>query len=117
MVKKTPLLWLLPPKLLDEAYKNRNFAQHSPRTQNARLTYNDIPQKKRTHHHMEHLPKDPFMLVSCINMLLRDHEFESLEALCDNFNRDPKEIKSYLQEHGYIYSEEQRQMRPIGYDS
>lgn len=65
---------------------------------------------------MEYLPKNPAILVSSINMLLRDEEFESLESLCDNFNTDAEQIKTYLQEAGYIYSEEQEQFRPIGYD-
>ena len=65
---------------------------------------------------MDRLPKDPFMLVSAINMLLRDDEFDSLESLCDNFGRDPEEVKAYLRMHGFEYSEEQRQMRPAGYN-
>ena len=52
------------------------------------------------------------MLVSAINMLLRDGEFDSLEDLCLSFDRDTDEVKSYLSAHGYIYSEEQKQMRP-----
>ena len=66
---------------------------------------------------MEHLPQDPFMLVSAINMLLRDGEFDSLEDLCRSFDRDTDEVKSYLSDNGYIYSEEQKQMRPAGYDA
>ena len=66
---------------------------------------------------MDHLPQDPAILVSCINMLLRDDEFDSLEALCYNFNRDPVQLKSYLQLHGYVYSEDQHQFRPEGYDA
>lgn len=65
---------------------------------------------------MEHLPQDPFMLVSAINMLLRDGEFDSLEDLCSYYDRDMDEVKNCLSEHGYVYSEEQRQMRPAGYD-
>lgn len=65
---------------------------------------------------MEKLPKDPFMLVSAINMLLRDGEFDSLESLCNNFSRDPEEVKAYLLEHGFEYSEEQKQMRPVGFN-
>lgn len=49
-------------------------------------------------------------------MLLRDEEFDSLEALCYAFNRDPKELKNYLLQHGYVYSIEQKQMRPKGYN-
>ncbi|MCQ2229499.1 MAG: DUF4250 domain-containing protein [Bacteroidales bacterium] len=66
---------------------------------------------------MDFLPQDPAILVSSINMLLRDEEFDTLEALCYYFNREPEEIKAYLEQNGYTYSEEQRQMRPIGYDS
>lgn len=65
---------------------------------------------------MDHLPTDPAILVSSINMLLRDEEFDSLEQLCYSFGREPMELKKYLLEYGYVYSEEQRQMRPLGYD-
>lgn len=66
---------------------------------------------------MEFLPKDPGILVSSINMLLRDEEFDSLESLCYNFNREPNEIKEYLLKHDFVYSEEQKQFRPVGYES
>lgn len=65
---------------------------------------------------MDHLPKDPAMLVSTINMLLRDEEFDSLASLCYAFNREPQEIKDYLATFGYVYSETQHQMRPAGYN-
>jgi len=66
---------------------------------------------------MDFLPQDPAIMVSSINMLLRDEEFDTLESLCYYFNREPEEVKAYLNQHGYTYSEEQKQMRPIGYDS
>ena len=56
---------------------------------------------------MDYLPKDPAILVSSVNMLLRDEEFDTLES---------KEIKNYLYGHGFVYSEKQKQFRPIGYD-
>lgn len=65
---------------------------------------------------MEFLPKDPAILVSSVNMLLRDEEFDSLESLCFNFGTEPKQIKDYLFEHGFVYSKTQKQFRPIGYD-
>ena len=65
---------------------------------------------------MEYLPKDPAILVSSINMLLRDEEFDSLESLCINFDREPQELKEYLAANGYVYSEDQKQFRPTGYD-
>lgn len=66
---------------------------------------------------MDHLPQDPAILVSSINMLLRDEEFDSLESLCYYFDRDTDEIKGYLLENGFVYSEEQKQMRPVGFDA
>lgn len=66
---------------------------------------------------MEYLPKDPAILVSSINMLLRDEEFDSLESLCINFDREPQELKEYLAANGYVYSEDQKQFRPTGYDN
>jgi len=65
---------------------------------------------------MDHLPKEPAILVSSVNMLLRDEEFDTLQSLCYNFNVEPEELKSYLQSHGYVFSEDQMQFRPVGYD-
>jgi hypothetical protein len=62
---------------------------------------------------MDRLPKDPFMLVSSINMLLRDNEFDSLEDLCAYFEREVEEVKEELLECGYIYDEEQRQVKAL----
>ncbi len=45
---------------------------------------------------MDYLPNDPAILVSSINMLLRDEEFDSLESLCYAFIREPQDIKDYL---------------------
>lgn len=60
---------------------------------------------------MDRLPKDTTMLVSSINMLLRDNEFDSLEDLCAYFERDVEEVKEELQECGYTYDEEQKQIK------
>ena len=65
---------------------------------------------------MDFLPKDPAILVSSVNMLLRDEEFDSLESLCYAFSREPNEIKDYLLAKGFVWSEQQKQFRPIGYD-
>ena len=51
---------------------------------------------------MDYLPKDPAILVSSVNMLLRDEEFDSLESLCYAFSREPQEIKDYLLGKGFI---------------
>ena len=65
---------------------------------------------------MDFLPKDPAILVSSVNMLLRDEEFDTLESLCYNFGTEPKDIKNYLYGYGFVYSDKQKQFRPIGYD-
>ena len=65
---------------------------------------------------MEQLPKTPAILVSSINMLLRDEEYDSLESLCYAFDCDPQELKDYLYEYGFVFSDEQLQVRPIGFD-
>lgn len=65
---------------------------------------------------MEYLPKDPAILVSSVNMLLRDEEFDSLEQLCYNFDSDAEQVKTYLRQFGYVYSEKQKQFRPKGYN-
>ena len=65
---------------------------------------------------MDYLPKDPAILVSSVNMLLRDEEFDTLESLCYAFSREPNEIIDYLMKYGFVWSECQKQFRPIGYD-
>ena len=51
------------------------------------------------------------MLVSAVNMLLRDDEFETLEDLCASFGRDTEELKALLRQSGYEYNVEQKQFR------
>ena len=65
---------------------------------------------------MDHLPKDPAILVSSVNMLLRDGEFDSLESLCYSFGEFPDHLREVLLAAGFVYSQEQRQFRPIGFD-
>ena len=60
---------------------------------------------------MDRLPNDPAILVSAVNMLLRDEEFTSLEQLCYCYNRKPEELKAYLKDNGYAYDENQKQFK------
>lgn len=60
---------------------------------------------------MDHLPNDPFMLMSSINMLLRDGEFDTLEDLCASFDRTTEEVLSTLRGLGFEYDEGLRQFR------
>lgn len=61
----------------------------------------------------DHLPQDPFMLVSTINMLLRDGEFDSLEELCAFFDYKLDVMKEELKENGFEYNEEQKQIKVL----
>lgn len=60
---------------------------------------------------MDYLPQDPYILASCINMQLRDNVFDSLESLCEDYNRDVNQIKDYLRQYGFEYMAEQKQFR------
>ncbi len=65
---------------------------------------------------MEHLPQDPNILVSAVNMLLRDGEFDNLQAVCNYFEQNLVDLTNKLANAGYVYSEQQNQIRPIGFD-
>ena len=49
-------------------------------------------------------PRDPNMLLSVINMKLRDM-YPSLDALCDDMDEDKGAILETLRDAGYIYDE------------
>lgn len=56
---------------------------------------------------MDHLPLDDIpMLVSCINFLLRDEEFENLDQICYCFGVEREEIDRLLASQGYAYQEQ-----------
>lgn len=52
---------------------------------------------------MQDLPKDPMMLMSVINMKLRDF-YPSLDALCDDMDIDRSELESKLAGAGFEYN-------------
>lgn len=52
------------------------------------------------------LPNDPAMLVSYINMKLRD-EYPSLDELCDSLDIDKEELISRLADASFEYVKEQ----------
>lgn len=49
-------------------------------------------------------------------MLLRDDEYDSLESLCYSFDTPPESLKERLKGSGYVYSDDQRQFRPEGFN-
>lgn len=53
---------------------------------------------------MDRLPKDPMILFSTVNMLLRD-DYRSLDDLCDDMNVDRNALEMKLVTVGFEYSE------------
>lgn len=50
------------------------------------------------------------MLVSAINFLLRDEEFDNLDQICYHFNVDRAELEKRLAAAGFQYSAEQNRV-------
>lgn len=59
---------------------------------------------------MAQLPKDPYMLLSAVNMLLRDR-YPDLDALCDDLDEDREELCRKLAQIGYFYDSEHNAFR------
>lgn len=61
---------------------------------------------------MDHLPlSDAFMLASAINFLLRDHEYESLDEICNCFDVERSEIDRILSSAGMSYDKEKNTVK------
>lgn len=54
------------------------------------------------------LPKDTYMLLSVVNMKLRD-SYPSFEALCDDLDVSGTEISEAIEKIGYVYDSENNQ--------
>ena len=48
------------------------------------------------------LPEDPYMLLSVVNMKLRD-SYPSLDALCEDLVIDREELEAKLKSVGFVY--------------
>lgn len=57
------------------------------------------------------LPEDPFMLLSYINMKLRDGDYSSLSELCDSIGCDKDQLVKKLKDSGFEYIESIKQFR------
>ena len=66
-----------------------------------------LPKKKGA---VMEIPKDPFILLSFINLKLRD-EYDSLENLCLDLQLNKEELCQKLQAAGFEYQESQKQFR------
>ena len=58
------------------------------------------------------LPKDPYMLLSVVNMKLRDN-YKSFDELCDDMDVSGAEISSTMEKLGYAYDKESNQFTAI----
>ena len=54
------------------------------------------------------IPQDPVMLLSFVNLKLRDF-YSSLDALCDDLDVDKKDIVDKLSAIDYHYDEQRNQ--------
>ena len=54
------------------------------------------------------IPKDPVMLLSFVNLKLRDF-YCSLDAMCDDLNISKEQIENKLKNIDYIYDEYKNQ--------
>lgn len=54
------------------------------------------------------IPQDPYMLLSFVNLKLRDY-YSSLDAMCDDMDVSKTEIEDKLQSIGYTYNETRNQ--------
>jgi len=56
------------------------------------------------------IPKDPTILLSYVNTMLRD-EYSSLDELCKSLNIQQEELEKKLSVIGYRYSPEQNRFK------
>lgn len=56
------------------------------------------------------LPSDPYMLLSLINMKLRD-DYTSLDDLCRSMDIDQEQLQSKLSDAGFVYEPQLNQFR------
>jgi len=54
------------------------------------------------------LPKDPVMLLSVVNLKLRDY-YKDLDAMCEDMNVDKEEIIQRLASINYCYNPQNNQ--------
>lgn len=57
------------------------------------------------------IPQDPFMLLSFINMKMRDGDYSDLSELCDSLGCEEENIINTLKSAGFEYMPEMKQFR------
>lgn len=66
----------------------------------------DIHHEHSIQTNMENIPSDPMMLLSFLNMKLRDF-YSNLDELCNALDVDKEEIVKKMAEAGFEYNENQ----------
>ena len=56
------------------------------------------------------LPQEPVMLLSYLNMKLRD-QYSSLMELCDDLDEDEAELLKKMSAAGYVYDRDSNQFK------
>lgn len=51
------------------------------------------------------------MLMSTINTLLRDREFDNLDDICNYYDVSRADVESKLSSDGFVYSESENKIR------
>lgn len=59
---------------------------------------------------MNRLPNDPYLLLSAVNLKLRDY-YDSLAELCEDLEEDEDELLKKLDAVGYAYDRTQNQFK------
>lgn len=57
------------------------------------------------------MPSDPFMLLSMVNMKLRDGDWSSPQELADSLSWDFSDMDSRLRDAGFTYMADSNQYR------
>lgn len=57
------------------------------------------------------IPEDPYMLLSYVNMKLRDGEYENLSELCLFLGCEEEALKEKLKSAGFEYNSDIKQFR------
>lgn len=57
------------------------------------------------------IPQDPYMLLSYVNMKLRDGDYESLSDLCASIDCDEESLVQKLKDAGFEYIDSIKQFK------
>lgn len=57
---------------------------------------------------MQTIPQDPYMLLSFVNLKLRDY-YTSPAAMCDDLELNLSEVEAKLKSAGYVYDRQMNQ--------